>query len=129
METKLEPSMQEHIIDIPPVKVQVNKHVIDIGEDSLELRSKSSWLDYVGAADCIKDKVRNFCLMQLSKIDKSQIKKSNQGKQIMNKNQGKRKSNAQNQTLTMSCQIGTKPSTKTKHQTQFVYPHTTRSPQ
>ena len=62
-EAKLEPPIQEHVIDILQEQIQVYKHVIDIGEDSLDLRCKSLWLDYVGAADCIKDKVSNCYLM------------------------------------------------------------------
>ena len=72
--------MREHIIEIPQEEVQVNKHVIDIGEDSLELKCKSLWLKYVEAIDCIKDKVSNCYLTQLQEINESQNKKSNQGK-------------------------------------------------
>ena len=63
--------MQENVIDTPQEEVQVYKHVIDIGEDYPKIRCKSLWLDYVGAANCIKDKVRNCYLMQLSKTNES----------------------------------------------------------
>ena len=72
--------MSEHIIDIPEMEVQDDEHVIDIGEDSLKLRGKLTWLEYVQAKDCIKDKVSNCYLMQLSKSNESQNKESNQGK-------------------------------------------------
>ena len=58
-ETKLESPIHENIIDIPQEEVQINDHVIDIGEYFLELKCKSTLLEYVGATDCIKDKVSN----------------------------------------------------------------------